>query len=356
MKTSIRKILARLLVVCIPVTATLIADPGVPQRNVDAFASTVNTIGRAILHSWQETVIYPRLAVTFLTTSKSFPNRDQFDRFCADNDYWNVDGVIFQIQWVPSVHDDFRAQFEMDAQLEVPGFNIFSFTSSGKTPKPPNSSNLYFPIFYCSPANYPGISVIGLDLNDDIEGPAIRAGMSTGVPTTSDPFEARGLTDATLRSRKMIGLYMPLFIANSSLTRTRTSVFAGTLVTVLAFEPMVYSLLSELELQDIDVFLFWIKSGTDGSASYTLVGHFESGPEASKPNITAANASRLQPSDVKGDIVTDFVPVFDLVVFDKTFRYMVRARRGSVLKDVVLVGGRYDSAPCLYLPAPVLLP
>jgi CHASE1-domain containing sensor protein len=233
---SLDVILTLLLIPVYVVIATeLNVDSGVPQQSVEAFVSTVTTIGRTIFHSWEETIIYPQLAETFLTTSKSFPDRNQFEQFCAGNDHWNKKGTIYQIQWVPSVHNTDRAQFESDMKLQVPGFSIFSFLSSEKFQKPQNSSEVYFPILYCSPLNNPGI--LGLDLNDDVEGPAIRASMSTGVPATADPFEGRGPPPQgyVWNSRKMMGLYMPLFISKLTFTKTRTSVFAGAIVTIIAF-------------------------------------------------------------------------------------------------------------------------
>jgi hypothetical protein len=183
---------------------------------------------------------------------------------------------------------------------------------------------------------------VGLDLIDDVSGPAIWSVMSKGMPATAEPFDAReeGLPHALQGFQKSMGLYIPLYHLNSSLTEVRNPNFAGCLVTTISFHPMIGNLLAELNLQDIDVFLFWIKYGANGSSNTTYVGHFESGPEISKPNIKPVNARLLQPADIDGDIVTSFVPAFDLKLFDNTFRYVVRARKGSIVKDVHIFGAR----------------
>ena len=276
--------------------------------------------------------------MSYLTVSKSFPDRTEYEQFIGSNKYWNPQGTIWLTQWVPSVENSARAEFEARAQSKFNGFNIFSFTSAGRTPRPQNWSNYYFPIFYSSP---PADPYVGLDLNDDVEGPAIWSAMSTGMPATAEPFDARGEGLPALKGfKKLMGLYMPLYHLNSSVTDVRNPNFAGCLVTIIGFHPMIGNLLAELNLQDTDVFLFWIKYGANGSNTSTYVGHFESGPEASKPNIKPDNASLLQPADIDGDIVTAFVPAFDMKLFDKTFRFIVRARKGSIIKDVLIFGAR----------------
>ncbi len=323
-------------------TKDISAQPGIPQQAIDDFMNQVDMIGHTMIRSWEETITFPQLAISYLTVSKTFPDRQEYETFIGSNKYWNPQGTIWLTQWVPAVENSKRSEFEAQAQSQFSGFRIFSFTSTGPTPRPQNYSNYYFPIFYISP---PADPYIGLDLNDDIEGPAIWAAMSTGLPATAEPFEARGPGMPALKGyKKLMGLYMPLYHLNSSLTIVRNPNFAGCLVTIIGFHPMVVSLLAELNLGNIDVFLFWIKYGADGSNTSTYVGHFESDPEATKPHITPENASALQPADIDGDIVTNFVRSFDLKLFDKTFRYMVRARKGSIVKDVLIFGAR--CAPC----------
>ena len=243
------------------------------------------------------------------------------------------------MQWVPKVDNIGRSSFEAQAQLQDPEFHIYSFTQAGPTDKPKNSSNYYLPVLYCSPP----AAIIGLDLNDDVEGTAIRTAMTTGDTTTSDPFDARvDLPSALGGFKKLMGLFSPIYSVNSTLSISRSNNFAGCLVSMIAFNPMVNNILANLDIRNIDVFLFWIKPGSNGSLSATYVAHFESKPENSRPRINATSAGTLKPEDIDGDIVSRFLPRFDLTISDKTFRLMVRARSGSIVKDVVLFGTRRE--------------
>uniref|UniRef100_A0A7S0M516 Uncharacterized protein n=1 Tax=Cryptomonas curvata TaxID=233186 RepID=A0A7S0M516_9CRYP len=163
--------------------------------------------------------------------------------------------------------------------------------------------------------------LLGLDLNDDVEGTAIRSAMATGDTTTSDPFDARVDLPPSLGGfKKLMGLFSPIYSLNSSLTISRNDNFAGCLVSMIAFHPMVNNILANLDILNIDVFLFWLKPDRNGSLSATYVAHFESKPENSRPRINATGGGALKPEDVDGDIVSGFVSRFDLTISDKTFR------------------------------------
>ncbi len=312
---------------------------GIPVHEIEEFERNTDLIKHTILHAWEDTLVYPQLTISFLTIPKSFPSQHEFERFCASNKFWNPRGTIWQMQWVPFVENNGRASFEANAQLQIPGFHMYSFTQVGPSVRPPNSSTYYLPVFYCSPP----AAIIGLDLNDDVEGTAIWSAMATGDTTTSDPFDARiDLPPALGGFKKLMGLFSPIYSFNSTLTISRNDNFAGCLVSMIAFHPMVNNILSNLDILNIDVFLFWIKPGSNGSLSATYVAHFESKPENSRPRINATGGGALKPEDVDGDIVSKFVPRFDLTISDKTFRLMVRARRGSIVKDVMLFGTRRE--------------
>jgi hypothetical protein len=313
------------------------AEPGIPTHDVEEFERNADLIKRTILHAWEDTLVYPQLTISFLTISRTFPSKDEFELFCASNKFWNPRGTIWQMQWVPSVDNSRRAAFEANAQLQIPGFHMFSFKPAGQTDRPHNSSSYYLPVFYCSPP----AAIIGLDLNDDEEGVAVRSAMATGNTATSDPFDARvDLPRALGGFKKLMGLFTPIYSLNASLTISRNDNFAGCLISMIAFHPMVNNILSNLDILNTDVFLFWIKPESNGSHSATYVAHFESKPENSKPRINATGGAALKPEDITGDIVSEFVSRFDVNISDKTFRLVVRARSGSIVKDVMLFGAR----------------
>ena len=322
---------------CFNITSDFDAGSGIPLLALQDFESKVDTIGNTILDSWQETVAYPQLALGFLVASKSFPDSSEFEKFCAGNPYWNPRGVIGLTEWVPAVSNNLRSAFEKQARLIDQDFIIYSYTSSGPTERPQNYSEFYFPILYCSPPD-PGL--LGLDLNDDVEGPAILSAKSTGRPATSEPFDARDPSPDLDGFDKLMGLYMPLYHSNSSLVTVPNPDFAGCVVTIIAFHPMVTNQLAKLNIQNLDIFLFWIDPTPNGTFKATYVGHYESPPDATKPHISPANASTLQPGDITGDIVTNFVPSFNLSFYDRTFRYVVRARKGSIVPNVLVFGIR----------------
>ena len=76
------------------------------------------------------------------------------------------------------------------------------------------------------------------------------------------------------------------------------------------------------------------------AAAATYVAHFESAPAATAPGLSPAAALLLRPGDVGGDIVTGFAPALDVPMAGRTFRVSVRARAGSLPRDVLLYGGR----------------
>ena len=312
-------------------------ESGIPSHEVEEFERNTDLIKHTILHSWEDTLVYPQLTISFLTISKSFPTQHEFELFCASNRFWNPRGTIWQMQWVPSVDNSDRTLFEANARFQNPGFRMFSFRPAGPVERPQNSSAYYLPVFYCSPP----AAIIGLDLNDDEEGIAVRSAMATGNTVTSDPFDARvDLPPALGGFKKLMGLFTPIYSLNSSLTIYRNDKFAGCLVSMIAFHPMVNNILANLDILNTDIFLFWIKPLSIGSFSATYVAHFESKPENSRPRINATGGGLLNPEDITGDIMSRFVPRFDLTISDKTFRLVVRARRGSIVKDVMLFGAR----------------
>jgi hypothetical protein len=222
----------------------------------------------------------------------------------------------------------------VQARLKTPNFKIFTFSTAGPIERVQNGSAYYFPILYCSPRND---GIVGLDLNDDVEGPAIWRAFSTNSPTTAAPFDGRAISHSTFNGfNKLLSFYMPLYHSNSTLTDQPNDDIAGCLVTVIAFRALFDHLFATVEFKNTDVFLFWIQTQEDGSNISTYMIHFESDPDTSKPNIDASDAAHLQPKDITGDIVSDFGPEYDVVFFDKVFRTLFRARKGSIAKDVLL--------------------
>ena len=324
-----------------------VADSGITEQDINVFLSEVSRIKESILVSWQESLTFAEMGFSFLMASNTFPDRSEFDSFAATK-YWDPKKTINGLQWVPEILNSERAAFESSVQQQVPNFMIFSYDAAGNSSvpvrKPPNSSSIYYPILYCYP---PADFILGLDLNDNVEGPSIDLARATGEPASAAPFLLRGLGPSTPFPMGMT-LYMPAYRSGngSAVTYVQGSRYAGCLVAVFLFRSMIAGILVGLELQNYDVFLFYINpsaNATDdaaAAAAATYVAHFESAPAATAPGLSPAAALLLRPGDVGGDIVTGFAPALDVPMAGRTFRVSVRARAGSLPRDVLLYGGR----------------
>ena len=351
--SSISKLVCLCLLLIISVlsdqTLNYIAEKGITDSDVSIFSSQVSRIKEAIHDSFQNSLTYAEMAFSFLMASNPFPGRIEFNAF-ASSKYWDPDKTINGLQWAPLVLNSQRDHFETLVRREIPRFTIFNFTILGNTsipvPKPSNSSSYYYPILYCYPL---ADSILGLDLNDDVEGPWIDRARASGEPASAVPFLLRGLGPSTPFHMGMT-VYLPAYFNGNGSAITYDLIpesYAGCVVAVFLFRSMIASILDSLQLVNYDVFLFYVDptdvNATNAAATATYVAHYESPPADDAPGLSPAEALRIRPENVTGDIVTAFDSALDVLMAGRIFRVQVRARAGSLQRDVVIYGGRFDA-------------
>ena len=316
------------------------AADGISSTSQDQFLSAIANILRSISLGWEETVAYPQMVQSFLISSPMFPSSSDFEKFIGSNMDYDPRGVIKFTEWVPRVPKSERSQFEQKMRMVDPGFEIFLFASDGITDivEPQNSSSEYHPISYCSPRYDP---LVGFDLyNDKVEGPFLREARDSGAPTSPPPFLLRGIVE---RFKMGTTVYLPLYAINSShfnstspvvdLSLKRSSIYWGCVVAVINFSSFMNSILQDLDLQNLDVFLF-------NAADSSYVAHYESDPAQTKPNYSPENASSLVPANISGDLVTAYSSEYDVVIAGRTYRLLIRSRAGTNERDVQVYSRR----------------
>lgn len=258
-------------------------------------------------------------ALVALYFSADVPPKAQFQKFTTGNPFWDTAGTINGIQWAPYVLDRDRARFEADARGSYPDFFIWRFgPASSKIEQRNNSFNFYCPILH----NPQGEFIVGLDLcNDLIEGPIIRRVASTGTIESAEPFELRmegsGYPMGTV-------VYMPLFRNSQGEIQIKyTDDYIGSVISVIHFRSMLRSILQQMQLDDIDVFMF-----TSG-AEPRYLAHFEGSlPDT---NITYESVKDIRVSEILGDMVTPAEDAHLVDFADTDYMIIVRARKGKFM-------------------------
>jgi hypothetical protein len=70
------------MAVAIAVDATdLNTQPAIPQQAIDNFMNGVLSIGHSMTRSWEDTLMYSQLAVSYLNASQIFPERSEYQQF-----------------------------------------------------------------------------------------------------------------------------------------------------------------------------------------------------------------------------------------------------------------------------------
>ena len=75
---------------------------------------------------------------------------------------------------------------------------------------------------------------------------------------------------------------------------------------MIHFQPLLFNILINTGLTATDVFLFeptGAAAGGGGGGDARYIAHFESGPPATAPNLTAGQAQALLPGNITGDLV-----------------------------------------------------
>jgi hypothetical protein len=172
-------------------------DSNMADGSVQSFLASVKDILVDISSGWENTVVFPEFVVSFLVASDTLPSAVQFERFIASNKYFDPSRIIKWTTWNQYISNNDRKAFEQHIRNSyLPTYQMFSYASDGsKLPTPPNASQDYSPIIYCSPRTD---ELVGFDVyNDPIEGSAIRTASTTGRPVSRAPFLLRGLSPDT---------------------------------------------------------------------------------------------------------------------------------------------------------------
>lgn len=324
-------------------TLPFLEDDGVSVTSQEQFQSIVSNILRSVSLGWQETIAYPKLVQSFFVSSITLPSSSNFEKFIGSDIDYDPANIIKFTEWVPRVPNNQRESFENKTLEFFPDFQIYLFDPQGsKVVEPKNSASEYHPITYCSP-RYDAL--IGFDLfNDKVEGPFLRMARDTGEPTSSPPFLLRGLVDTFKVGMTM---YLPLYAVNStqseptqiivSLSKQKSPQYWGCIVVVIHFQTLLASILKDMGLQSIDVFLFH-------EADTSYVAHFESDPPQTRPRYSPDNVTAIRPADITGDLVTAYSAQYDVSIANRPFRLLVRSRAGSSPRDVRVLS-RFERPP-----------
>jgi hypothetical protein len=171
-------------------------DLNIEAASVHNFLTSVQNVLLAISSGWRNTGILPQVVVSFLIASDTMPTRDQFERFIGSNKYFDPNNAIKWTTWNQHITNNERKSFEDQIRRNYPEFQMFRYAPNGsKLSIPPNASQDYSPITYCTPRSD---DLIGFDIyNDPVEGAAIRSAGATGRPTSIAPFLLHGLPPDT---------------------------------------------------------------------------------------------------------------------------------------------------------------
>jgi hypothetical protein len=314
----------------------------------DAFRMHALEVAMSVKLAWRITAMHPQFAASNLFSSKwdttgsttstaSLPvTAAEFEKFAASNIYWNKQGTMVETQWAPYIESNNRNTVEkkIDEEGSI-AFQIFKFGANGKDNIPEKDPGPFAPIAYCSP---PNPFIVGLDLyNDLVEGPVTRNTQRTGQTLSTAPFQLRGLPSNAYGGFQMgFTIYIPLFRDSSgNVTPMKTDDFLGVVVNVVAFQPLLEGILSDVQLNEIDVFLFTNADPVSGETERFLA-MYQSRPYEGMTNFTVDEASRLLVKDITGDIVTSpDDPNFMVDMGDRTLRLVIRARTDRFEKKYV---------------------
>ena len=250
--------------------------------------------------------------------ANGMPTAREFERFAFSNLYFNLEKTITKVIMVNAVYNSSRASYP-DPITVVPDF-MKSWAGQPVLPSPDDF--VYYPIRYVSP---PQPSLVGMDENHDpMYGPLLRLVSGTGVPAVSTMYTLRtGLTtNYTGNFLNGIGYILPFFTSvNNGLTTDHTPLMAGSVFTVIWITGVMERIMSDMELSQMDVFLFDI---TDPDTP-TYVAHYET-PETTRPYYTPANVSGVTPYNLDGDFFSDWSKDFDISIAQRRYRMLARAR------------------------------
>lgn len=265
------------------------------------------------------------LGTLLANSMHEFPGGSVFENMVFSNPFFNVDNMIAKVILLEMVGNASK-----NAWLH-PIFVLPDMLAPwGGQPKIAARNSLsYSPVRYVSP---PQPELLGMDFNaDPMNAPYIRLVNGVGEDAASHMFQLRsGIPGAPepIQFRNGIVYHMPIFHAltteKGAFTTVQTGVLKGDLVFVFWMTGLLANTMKNIHLQHTDVFLFDV---TDADRP-SYVAHYESPENNTRPFYTLANVTAMSPFSLDGDFLTDWSNEYDIKVAQRSYRLLLRGRRG----------------------------